>query len=173
MDEDQDLRCHHPHQIGQCSHQSPPADATSTIRTTSQCHTVSLRMGHNQAQQPNIKTKKLPNSCSFWMNFENDYVPNAGISPRYAPRPFQPKIEDYSVVCVHGCPIAETLFSTTLRLVFFASTSSLNILSQHYACTLFILDTQHFLHSLPLWALTHGSVLTSITVSPKFMPGCL
>ena len=136
-------------------------------------HAFSVNGVWNQVPQQNTKTKKLPSFYLSWMNFGNDYAPNAGVSPRYALRPFQPKIEDYSVVCVHGCPIAETPFSITLRLAFFASTSSLNILSQHYACTLFILDNQHFLHSLPLWVSTHGSVLINITVPHKFMPGCL
>ena len=126
----------------------------------------------NQPKQPSTKRRKLPNSYLFWMNFGNDYAPNAGVSLRYAPRPFQPEKEDYSAVFVHGCPIAETPFSITLRLAFFASMSFLNILSQHYACTLFISEIHHFLHSMPLWELTHGSVLTSTIVRPRFMPGC-
>ncbi len=106
------------------------------------------------------------------MNFGNDYASNVGVSLRYALRPFQLKKEDYSAVCVHGCPIAETLFSIILRLAFFASMSFLNILSQRYACTLFTPETHLFLHNLPLWELTHGSVLNSTTVRPKSMPGC-
>ena len=126
----------------------------------------------NQFKQPSTRRRRLPNSYLSWMNFANDYASNVGVSLRYALRPFQPRNDDYSAVCVHGCPIAETLFSIILRLAFFASMSFLNILLQHYACTLSMSRIHLFLHNLPLWELTHGSVLNNTTVRPKSMPGC-
>ena len=127
----------------------------------------------NQPKQPSTKRRKRPSSSSFLMNFANDYATNARASLRYALRPFQHKIDGCSTVFVHGCPIADALFSIILRLAFYASTSFLNILCQHYACTLSMQIIQPFLHNLPLWGLTHGSVLNSIIVHLKSMPECL